>query len=677
MKRFFYFIFSSPRSLFLGLLFGFTLAFRPATALAQPRQIALLIGIGDYPQEGGWQKINAVNDLGVIGDALRSRGFQSDNIIILKDQQATRDGILNVWRQVLLPKVRTGDVVYFQFSGHGQQVADDNGDEVDGYDEAIVPYDSPLRYQAGVYQGENLIRDDELNSLISELRLRLGPTGNLMVVLDACHSGTGTRGMEPARGTDIAMASDDYIKKMVKRQGDSYTTPQYSAAGDGAERMAPMAAFFGSAQNQLNFEARDEQGQFLGSLTYALSRKLSSAAPATSYRGLFEQVRVEMGAIAPRQQPQAEGTLDQEILGGRLLPKPQYYRVIRWNDPASVAIDAGWISGLNNGAVLGLYPPETRDPSRATPIAKGTISMVQPFEATLQLDKSLTQEVAEQAWAYVLEQNLGDLRLGLAIRLPENHPVRKGLLEKISGVPMIRLDESPELYVTQEGNEVHLIGHGDVLLESLSGTLPPAVAATRLYQRMLNYAQAKYLRQMDMPPGGKLNVEMELVPVKIDPSGRQAPTPIPLESKRDALGNIHFQDGDFCGIRIRNNGDKAAYYTVLDIQPDNVVNPVIPDTHETASEFRVGPGQTIDIAKYFSIGPPAGVEMFKLIVTEQPVDLSRVITSRGAATRANQDPLEKLFGQTYFNEDCMSRGGKTINLAAGSVQIQSFNFIID
>ena len=175
---------------------------------AQPQQYALLIGIGNYPAEGGWQHINATNDLSVIGDALRNRGFQEDHIMMLKDQYATREGILNAWRQGLLPRIHAGDVVYFQFSGHGQQVADDNGDELDGYDEAIVPYDSPLRYQEGVYRGENLLRDDELNNLFTDLRRRLGPGGNLRVVLDACHSGTGTRGMEPARGTDRPMARD-------------------------------------------------------------------------------------------------------------------------------------------------------------------------------------------------------------------------------------------------------------------------------------------------------------------------------------------------------------------------------------------------------------------------------------------------------------------------------------
>lgn len=661
------------RCIVLLALSVFSLA--PAAAQTGNKH-ALLIGIGDYPTEGGWQRINSTNDIAVIGAALRTRGFTDENIIVLKDQQATRAGILNVWNSVLLPRVQRGDVVYFQFSGHGQQVADDDGDELDGYDEAIVPYDSPLRYQAGVYQGENLIRDDELNRLFGDLRRRLGPTGNLMVVLDACHSGTGTRGMTPARGTAEAMASTEYQSSVARRSGDNFSTPQFSAAGTG--ELAPMAAFFGAAHNQLNFEARDEQGQLLGSLSYALSKKLSQATPSTSYRGLFEQVRVEMSTIAPRQTPQAEGALDQELLGGRLLERPTYYRVTRWNDPASVVVDAGWVHGLNEGAVIGLYPPETRDYARATPLARGTVTRALPFEATLQLDNTLREDNARSSWAYILEQNFGDLSLGLSIQLPDNHPVRTALLQKMTRYPMIRLDESPEVFLIAGGKGVQLIGAGDMLLEDLGTNLPPAIAADRLLSRMLGYTQAKYIRKLEVR-SGYLSVDFEIVPIRVDPRTLAETAEIPLDSKRDALGNVHFQDGDIIKIRVHNRGNKAAFFTLLDIQPDNHLSVLIPGDLETPDEFRIGPGQTLDVPKIFQIGPPAGVEMFKLIATEQPVDLRPVTKSRGAATRSNTkpEPLEQLFGQTFFNDEVLTRGGKTVNLAAGSLHVHSTTFIID
>jgi len=666
-------VFGKPHFLFFFaalLLAGQT----PASAQSG-RKFALLIGIGGYPQEGGWAKINAANDIAVISDALRRRGLPDENIFILKEEQATRAGILNVWNSVLMPKVQRGDVIYFQFSGHGQQVADDNGDESDGYDEAIVPYDSPLRYQAGVYQGENLIRDDELNNLFTDLRGRLGPTGNLMVVLDACHSGTGTRGMAPARGTDVPMASDDYKNKVATRTGDGYTAPQFSAVGAG--ELAPMAAFFGSAHNQLNFEARDEQGQLLGSLSYALSKKLSQATPSTTYRGLFDQIRLEMSTIAPNQQPQAEGALDQELLGGRLLERPMYHQVVRWNDPGSVVVNAGWMHGLNEGAVVGLFPAETRDPGKATPLAKGTVNRALPFEATLQLDNSLQERSARSCWAYVLEPTFGDLRLGLSIQLPEGHPVRQELLNKIQNNSMFRLNDAPEVYLMPAQTGTQLIGAGNMPLLETDNSQPPDIAAGHILERLKVYARASYFRKLEMR-GSALNVDFEIVPIRRDPRTEMEAETIPIDSKRDALGNLHFQNGDAFRFRIINRGNKAAYFTVMDIMPDNNFETLIPGPTETPQECRIGPGQTIDVANLytFKIGPPAGVEMFKLIATEQPVDLRPIV--RGIYTRgANDSPLEKLMGQVFSDDAIKTRGGSAANSAAGAMHVYSTTFIID
>jgi hypothetical protein len=182
----------------------------------------MLVGVSNYPAGSGWKKTNAQNDLFVISETLKKQGFAAENILTLKDSAATQKGILDLWQDQFLPRIKKGDMVYFQFSGHGQQVADNNDDELDGYDESIVPYDSPKSYKAGVYQGENLIRDDDLNRLFTDLRKKIGPTGHLMVVLDACHSGTGTRDVSPSRGTDQPMASETQVQSAAKRRGDGF-----------------------------------------------------------------------------------------------------------------------------------------------------------------------------------------------------------------------------------------------------------------------------------------------------------------------------------------------------------------------------------------------------------------------------------------------------------------------
>lgn len=64
------------------------------------------------------------------------------------------------------------------YSGHGTQIRDTNGDEADGFDEALVPYD---------YTSAGCILDDELFRIVVR-PLRDGVT--LTSLMDCCHSGT-------------------------------------------------------------------------------------------------------------------------------------------------------------------------------------------------------------------------------------------------------------------------------------------------------------------------------------------------------------------------------------------------------------------------------------------------------------------------------------------------------
>ncbi|MBK9017590.1 MAG: caspase family protein [Saprospiraceae bacterium] len=171
-----------------------------------------------------------------------------------------------------LSKKHRRSVAVFHFSGHGQQVWDINGDELDGYDEAIVPYDSPMRFKAGVYEGTNLIRDEELGNMMAKLRKKLGKTGNVMLILDSCHSGTGTRGFATARGTDNIMADSQYIKSNFTQAFDENSLDKSKAVG-----LASMVSFFGASPNQLNYETISAEGKEVGSLSYAFSQTFAEA----------------------------------------------------------------------------------------------------------------------------------------------------------------------------------------------------------------------------------------------------------------------------------------------------------------------------------------------------------------------------------------------------------------
>ncbi|MEH2263287.1 caspase family protein [Nostoc sp.] len=165
---------------------------RISQALAQnaPRKLALLVGINEY--SGTIPALRGcVNDVLLQKQLLIYRfGFKSEDIRILTDKQATRQGILTAFEEHLIKQAKPGDVVVFHFSGHGSQVEDRDRDSPDGLNSTFVPIDSQLPPGYPVVGGAvQDITGHTLFLLMSALK-----TDNVTVVLDSCHSGGGTRG---------------------------------------------------------------------------------------------------------------------------------------------------------------------------------------------------------------------------------------------------------------------------------------------------------------------------------------------------------------------------------------------------------------------------------------------------------------------------------------------------
>ncbi len=616
-------------------------------------------------------KISSNNDVPLVKNALLQQGFAEENIAIIRDGDATNKGVREAIRTHLTEKAQRGGVAFFHYSGHGQQVADNDGDENDGYDEALVPYDSPMRYIAGEYQGENLIRDEELGALLNETRAKLGPEGNLLVVIDACHSGTGTRGMARARGTDIKMAPKDY------KPPGSRGTETNAMEGATVVGAAPMVAFFGASAHQLNFETKDEDGNGVGSLSYAFSKTFSTADKNTSYRMLFEKIKLEMSTTAPRQQPQAEGSLDQEILAGNLVEKINYYGIRVSHDRSSVMVNAGWLQGVLEGSKIGIFPAETMAHGGVDPIATGYVDKSWAMESSVLLEEPLEDENANGHLAVVLERGFGNISVGVRLDLPGKEDIANAIKAKMDKYPILQETEDAELFIISNNGNIELVTNDDYVLLSRPATFPPQAIPTPMVRAMVAYGQAKFLRDLEVT-SPHLPLEFEIIPIKYDDRQNKVIERLPIESKMDAAGNLHFQNGDYLQIRVTNFGEKSAYYTFLDIQPDNVVNILIPGSIEAPADFQIGPGDSKIVSKVFEIGPPSGTEVFKLIATDQAIDLRPIIASRGNGSKnPNPNPFEKLFAESYFNENTSTRGIHGIDLGATNVNVFSRVFIID
>ncbi|HEY4874475.1 MAG TPA: caspase family protein, partial [Puia sp.] len=165
---------------------------------------ALIFAIGDYPESGGWPKISSLHDVSYIQNVLQNQGFLQNNIKIVADSNASIAGIKNAFEE-LIKRVNAGDVVVIHFSSHGERVEADNNNKIDGLDECVVTFNAISPLVSKNYQKDQAqyLRGHVLGSYLKRLRIKLGSSGDLIVFMDNCYSGGGTRGVAIKRGGEI------------------------------------------------------------------------------------------------------------------------------------------------------------------------------------------------------------------------------------------------------------------------------------------------------------------------------------------------------------------------------------------------------------------------------------------------------------------------------------------
>ena len=120
-------------------------------------------------------------------------GYEPEGILMLVDQEATREAILSAIEHWLIDGTRAGDRALLYYAGHGYFQVDRDGDEADGYDEVLVPHDARrISSDTHPMQLSNLIGDDEVAKLLDELHDR-----QVSVIVDSGHSGTMTLSAAP------------------------------------------------------------------------------------------------------------------------------------------------------------------------------------------------------------------------------------------------------------------------------------------------------------------------------------------------------------------------------------------------------------------------------------------------------------------------------------------------
>ena len=141
---------------------------------------AVLIGC-NYQRTPSARLYGCINDVVNTSQILISKyGYLSNNVSVLRDDSndatiwPTRANILASLRDLVNQSGQCSEI-WFQYSGHGSQMRDTNGDEADRLDEVIVPMD---------YGSAGFVSDDEIFNIVRNSKCRT------MLIFDSCHSGS-------------------------------------------------------------------------------------------------------------------------------------------------------------------------------------------------------------------------------------------------------------------------------------------------------------------------------------------------------------------------------------------------------------------------------------------------------------------------------------------------------
>lgn len=180
----------APITIAKGTDAGAPPSLRAAGGPARSANRALLVGVGNYARVSGLTGIDI--DLDTMRNLAPLLGYA--DIEVLQDGQATHANVRAALER-LIRDLGPDDRALFYFSGHGAQFKDASGDEADGKDEALLLYDSD--WNEKTQEAKNVLLDDELATLLAQRK-----NGELLMLVDACHSGTVDKSIRGTRRVD-------------------------------------------------------------------------------------------------------------------------------------------------------------------------------------------------------------------------------------------------------------------------------------------------------------------------------------------------------------------------------------------------------------------------------------------------------------------------------------------
>ena len=592
------------------------------------KKLALLVGINDYkyvkPLKG------TVNDVKNMRKLLVERfGFPDDgeHIRVLTDKQATRNAILKAIKEHLIAKATHDSIVVFHFSGHGSHVKDTDGDETDGYDETIVPYDSGRRNDPG-----RDITDDEINSLLRQITDK---TSKVTFIFDSCHSGTAIRGAGLARTVE----PDD----RPPTEREPVQGPKARGVNEGKNDLRPADARYalisGCAADELSYETQVD-GQSHGALTWYLADQIRKAGPDATYRDIMDLVKTRVSATYPVQHPQLEGPGEDQFIFSDKSLEPVPYVLAKPAPGGTVRLEAGQVHGVTRGSIYDIYAPGTKSFGKdVKPLAQAEITDV---DVTFAMAKVTTGKLtADAARAVERQHRWADPVLRIYFKeLAKSETLQKikAELRAFKHITPVDTESGYDLLLQEhkeqkDGRRYIITEGGDPTEISPRVQVTDSNAVSHVVQQITHWAKwFNILRIANQQP--ELNVEFEI-------RSEGATKGVPGPAQRQV--NLSMFEGERFTVRVTNKSQKELYIALLDLSNDGSVEVVYPAGSQ--QEF-VAPGKTWE--KQLETTLPKGRDsvrdVLKLIATTRYADFSflQQAAVRGGGPLARKGPVSPL-----------------------------------
>jgi len=611
-----------------------------------PNKYAVLVGINNYKYPDRISPLmGSINDIEDMRQILIGKfEFPPENILVLTDAQATHAAIIEAIKTQLIAKAQAGDIVVFDYSGHGSQMKDPSGKRISGLDETIVPYDS--RDPDGkVFD----ISGTELHVLLVQVAAK---TKNVTFILDSCHSGTLVRGARvrsiPADTRPAPPPSAD-VSAATRGVGPS-DTPN-----------APAFAAISAASSRESAFEHFADGKDHGALTYFLAQQLRTSKAGATYRDVMDSVIGNVTANYPAQHPALEGAEpDQHVFGdGSSLAHVYASASPSLLDAHRVTLGVGQVGGATVGSVYQVFPPGSKTfapPEK--PVANVRIVSVGPL--TSEAAPVADAKIAPSSRAIERQHRYGSLRMRLFIDGPQDSQSLQSIKDALQPLSYIEIVDKPtqcNMQLRQAGNLLETLGAD-------STTLSPPVkmsdpdAVGHVVAQLKSWAKWFNVLSIRNPQSG--------IDLAFTLKGSQTRDPMARIGRPDMGVN----EGEVVEATLTNNFERDLYVAILDLSSDGSISVVYPE--ERGAEEVLKPGSTL--TRSFKTFVPRGrssvTDILKVFASVKPIDLTPLTQGqvRDVGSAAGElDPLQELLADSTGG----SRGVAPVS--ASPVSLASWN----